>query len=161
MKIKIKYHNPNCKITQFGDWIDVRAAETVTLHAPCTRKSSKVHFEDALISLGFSMELPMYFEANLVPRSSTFGQFHVIQANHMGVIDYTYAGNNDIWKVKVIAFDDTVIKETDRIGQFRIRPTQDAPIWVKLKWLFTSKIEFVEVDNLEKSDRGGFGSTNK
>lgn len=160
MKIRIKYHNQNCKITKLGDWIDLRAAETVTLHAPRTRNSSKVHFEDALISLGVSMELPKHMEANIVPRSSTYGQYYVMQANHMGVIDNKYCGDNDIWKMRVVAFDDTIIHESDRICQFRIRPTQNAPWWVKLKWFFNSKIEFVEVKSLGNEDRGGFGSTN-
>ena len=160
MKIKIKYHNKNCKITKLGDWIDLRAAETVELHAPCTRKNNKVHFDSALISLGVSMELPKYMEANMVPRSSTYGQYQVIQANHMGVIDNDYCGDNDIWRMKVIAFDDCVIKESDRICQFRIRPTQNAPWWAKLKWFFSNKVEFIEVETLGNVDRGGFGSTN-
>lgn len=76
--IKIKYHNPTIdkieKISK-GDWIDLRAAETVKLKAG----------EFKLISLGVSMKLPEGYEAHIVPRSSTYKNFGVIQTNHMGM----------------------------------------------------------------------------
>lgn len=161
MKIKIKYHNQNCKITKYGDWIDLRAAERVELKGPKIAKGNTIIFHNSLISLGVSMKLPKYMEANIVPRSSTYGQFKVIQANHIGIVDNAYSGNNDIWKLNVIALEDTVIEESDRICQFRIRLAQNAPWWAKLKWLFSGKVKFVEVAQLEGKDRGGFGSTNK
>ena len=161
MNIKIKYHNQFCKIDKLGDWIDLRAAETVELKAPKVNKDKTVEFDSKLISLGVSMQLPKYYEANVVPRSSTYGQYQIIQSNHMGVIDNAYCGNNDIWKIKVIAFDNTIISESDRICQFRVRLTQNAPIWAKIKWLFTSKIEFEEVAILSNKNRGGLGSTGK
>ena len=105
------------------------------------------------------MELPKYFEANIVPRSSTFNNFKIILANSMGVIDSTYNGDGDEWKFQAIALGSTKINEGDRIAQFRIRPSQFAPWWIKLKWLFTNKIKFVFVDTLNNKDRGGFGST--
>lgn len=159
MIIKVKYHNQNCKIKQFGDWIDLKAAETVVLSKPNSRLSDM--FDSKLISLGISMQLPKYFEANIVPRSSTYKNYGVIQTNNFGVIDYKYCGNNDIWKFPAIAFKNTTIKEGDRICQFRIRPCQDAPWYIKIKWMFTSKITFKEVKSLNNKDRGGFGSTNK
>ena len=137
--IKIKYHNQNLvKIEKvsFGDWIDLRAAETVELKAG----------ESALISLGVSMKLPHGFEAHIVPRSSTFKNFGVIQTNHMGVVDNSYSGTNDVWKFSALAYRDTVINENDRICQFRI--VEKMP-----------DVFFEEVDELDKNDRGGFGST--
>lgn len=78
MPIKIKYHNRNIdkleKISK-GDWIDLRSAETVELKAG----------EFKLISLGVSMKLPEGYEAHIVPRSSTFKNFGVIQTNHCGM----------------------------------------------------------------------------
>jgi dUTP pyrophosphatase len=73
----------------------------------------------------------------------------------------SYCGNNDIWGLPVIALRDTTIDEGDRICQFRIMPSQKASVWTKIKWLFTRKIEFVEVESLDNNDRGGFGSTGK
>ena len=116
LKIKIKYHDniiPLTKITN-GDWIDLRPAEDVTM------KSG----EFRIISLGVSMKLPDGYEAHVVPRSSTYKNFGVIQANHMGVIDNSYCGDNDIWKFPAIAVRDTTIHKNDRICQFRITKKQ-------------------------------------
>lgn len=140
-KIKIKYHNPNLiKIekTTVGDWIDLRASETVTLEAGDFR----------IISLGVSMQLPEGYEAHIVPRSSTYKKWGIIQANHMGVIDNSYSGDNDVWGMPVIALRDTVIEENDRICQFRLVKRMEG-------------INFEEAESLGNPDRGGFGSTDK
>jgi dUTP pyrophosphatase len=139
MKIKIKYFNDKLKRIKkisIGDWIDLRAAETIVL--------KKDEFK--LIPLGVAMELPQGYEAHIVPRSSTFKNFGIIQTNHMGIIDESYKGNNDQWFFPAYALRDTVINLNDRICQFRIM--QKMP-----------KIEFVEVENLNNKDRKGFGST--
>lgn len=156
MKIKIKYHNPSCKLETHGNWIDL--------------KSSIVHNfiegEQKLIPLGVSMRLPKYYQANIVPRSSTLKKFGVIQGNHYGVVDGPdnhsegYSGNDDIWMFSTIATSSFgKVYVGDRICQFEIRLTMKAPWWVKLKWLFDNKIEFIEVDNLTAKNRGGYGST--
>ena len=137
--IKIKYHtNEIDKIKEIaiGDWIDLRAAETVLLH--------KGDF--ALISLGISMKLPDGYEAHVVPRSSTFKKWGVLQTNSMGIIDNSYSGTNDIWRFPALAVRDTVINKNDRICQFRIVKRQPT-------------VEFEEMDTLDAVDRGGFGST--
>ena len=113
-----------------------------------TLKNKEVSFNSALIDLGISMQLPKHFEAHIVPRSSSFKNFGFIQANHMGVIDAEYCGDKDVWKLNAIAIKPVIIAEGSRICQFRIMPSQKAPVWVKLKWLFTHKITFVEVDTL-------------
>lgn len=139
MNIKIKYHNKGIeKMTQIpnGDWIDLRAAETVAMKAG----------EFKLISLGVSMKLPDGYEAHVVPRSSTFKKWGVLQTNSMGVIDNSYCGENDIWRFPALAMRDTVIEEGDRICQFRIVKKMEP-------------VEFVEVEHMDDADRGGFGST--
>ena len=140
LKIKIKYHDniiPLTKITN-GDWIDLRSAEDVTM------KSG----EFRIISLGVSMKLPNGYEAHVVPRSSTYKNFGVIQANHMGVIDNSYCGDNDIWKFPAIAVRDTTIHKNDRICQFRITKKQP-------------ELELKTVSYLDGENRGGFGSTGR
>ena len=140
LKIKIKYHDniiPLTKITN-GDWIDLRSAEDVTM------KSG----EFRIISLGVSMKLPDGYEAHVVPRSSTYKNFGVIQANHMGVIDNSYCGDNDIWKFPAIAVRDTTIHKNDRICQFRIIKKQP-------------KLKLKTVSYLDGENRGGFGSTGR
>lgn len=138
-EILIRYHNDNIdkieKIIQ-GDWIDLRAAETVKLKAG----------EFKIISLGVSMKLPEGYEAHIVPRSSTFKKWGIIQANHMGVIDNSYSGDDDVWGMAVIAMRDTVINENDRICQFRIEKKMP-------------DVTFTTVKHLDGKNRGGFGST--
>jgi dUTP pyrophosphatase len=160
MKIKVKYHDSACKIVTFGEWFDLKAASDVKIDGPrYDSKTKQVEFSNAMISLGISMQLPKYFEASIVPRSSSFSNFGFIQANHFGVVDSEYCGDGDVWKLNAIAIKPVEIAKGSRICQFRINPSQKAPIWVKLKWLFTNKITFVEVDSLGNKDRGGFGST--
>ena len=140
--IYIKYFNTDMTPIDYigakSDWIDLRAAADVTL--------KKGEFK--LIPLGVAMELPKRYEAHIVPRSSTFKNFGIIQTNHMGLIDETYCGPNDWWRMPVLAMRDTVIHKNDRICQFRIQKHQPA-------------ISFEEVAYLEGEDRGGFGSTGK
>ena len=141
-KIQIKYFSDKIERLRYidgkSDWIDLRAAEDVTLKA----------VEYKLIPLGIAMKLPKGYEAHVVPRSSTFKNFGVIQTNHYGVIDESYCGDNDQWFVPVFALRDTQIHVNDRICQFRIMEHQP-------------EIVFEETDRLEGTDRGGFGSTGK
>ncbi len=140
-EIIIKYHNNNIDkiaLNNVGDWIDLRAAETVNLKAG----------DFKIIYLGVSMKLPEGYEAHIVPRSSTFKNWGIIQTNHMGVIDNSYSGDNDIWCMPVLAMRDTIINENDRICQFRIVKRME-------------DIEFTEADHLEGENRGGFGSTGR
>jgi dUTP pyrophosphatase len=140
MNIKIKYFTDEidklCYIDGKSDWIDLRAAETVELKAG----------EFRLIPLGVAMQLPMGYEAHVVPRSSTFKNFGVIQTNSQGVIDESYSGPNDQWFFPAYALRDTVINVNDRICQFRIMEHQP-------------KIEFNESSLEDNTDRGGHGST--
>ena len=139
-RVKIKYFTDKIdKLACIGgksDWIDLRAAENVTL--------KKGDFK--LISLGVAMALPEGYEAHLVPRSSTFKNFGVIEANSVGIIDNSYCGDNDVWCFPAFAVRDTEIHVNDRICQFRIVKNQPA-------------VGFDEVVFLEGNDRGGFGST--
>lgn len=140
-KIKIKYFdNEIDKIEKIskGDWIDLRSAETIHL------KKGEFH----LIPLGVGMKLPDGYEANIVPRSSTYKNFKVLQTNCFAVIDNSYSGDSDEWKLPVIAMEDTTINKNDRICQFRINEIQP-------------NIEFEEVEHLDDVSRGGFGSTGK
>lgn len=163
MKLKIKIRRidralPLPKIIDKGDWIDLMSDRTVTLRSPFM-DSGKIVFDNALIGLGVAMQLPKGFEAMVLPRSSAYKTFGIIKANSEGVIDNTYCGNNDEWKFNAIALRDTTIYNGDRICQFRIQLSQKATVWQKLKWLFSSGIEIIEVDRFENHDRGGIGST--
>lgn len=121
-----------------GDWVDLRCAEDTTMKAG----------EFKYIPLGVAMELPVGCEAIVVPRSSTFAKYGIIQANSVGVIDNSYSGDNDWWHFPAIAMRDTFIPKNDRICQFRLLPNQ-------------SPIRLFHVDNLDNPDRGGLGSTGR
>ena len=138
--IEIEYHSDKINkleyIDEKSDWIDLRAAEEVEL------KAGMFH----LIDLGVSMKLPEGYEAHIVPRSSTFKNYGLLQTNSVGIIDGSYCSHDDVWKMPVFATRDTVVHVNDRICQFRIVKNQP-------------KISFEEVDWLEGPTRGGFGST--
>ncbi|MEY8695876.1 dUTP diphosphatase [Bacillus safensis] len=139
MQIKIKYlDETQTRISKIekGDWIDLRAAEDIVME--------KEEFK--LIPLGVAMELPAGFEAHVVPRSSTFKHFGIIETNSMGVIDESYKGDNDFWFFPAYALRDTEIKKGERICQFRIMEKMP-------------EVELIEVDHLGNDDRGGHGST--
>lgn len=139
-KIKIKYLRTIEKIKRIsvGDWIDLRAAEDVTMKAG----------EYKMIPLGVAMELPKGFEALVAPRSSTFKKYGVLLANSIGIIDESYKGDNDEWNFLAYAEQDTVIPKNERICQFRIIKHQP-------------KIKLIETDTLGNPDRGGIGSTGR
>ena len=65
-------------------------------------------------------ELPEGYEDHIAPRSSTFKKWGIIQTNGIGIIDNSYSGDNDIWKMPVLATKDITINVNDRICQFRI-----------------------------------------
>lgn len=136
--IKIKYLRDIKKIERFnvGDWIDLRAAEEVTM-----KKG-----EYRMIPLGVAMELPHGYEALVAPRSSTFKKYGLQLANSLGIIDESYKGDNDEWNFLAYATRDTVIHKNERICQFRI--IQHQPL-----------IHLQEVETLGNDDRGGIGST--
>ena len=141
-QIRIKYFTDAIERLTYidgkSDWIDLRASEEVTLKAG----------EFCLIPLGVAMELPEGYEAHVVPRSSTFKNYGIIQTNSCGIIDGTYCGDDDMCRMPVYAVRDTVIHVNDRICQFRIFENQP-------------KITFDEVESLGNKNRGGFGSTGK
>jgi dUTP pyrophosphatase len=140
--IKIKYFTDKIEKLKYidgkSDWIDLRAAKTIEM--------KKGTFQ--LIPLGIGMELPKGYEAHVIPRSSTFKNFGIIQTNSMGLIDESYCGDNDQWFFPAYAMKDTVIQVNERICQFRIMKHQPALV-------------FDEVSVLGNEDRGGHGSTGK
>lgn len=140
--IRIKYFSDKIEKLAYidgkSDWIDLRASQRVELKAG----------EFKLIPLGVAMELPRGYEAHVVPRSSTFKNYGILQVNSCGIIDGSYCGDEDMWYMPVYATRDTVIEQNDRICQFRIIENQP-------------RIIFDEVESLTGVNRGGFGSTGR
>ena len=138
MEIKIKYFSDIQPIEKIaiGDFIDLRSAEDIDLDAG----------DFAIIKLGVGMKLPEGYEAHVIPRSSTYKKWGIIQTNSVGIIDNSYSGDNDQWMMPVLAMRNTHISKNDRICQFRIVKKQP-------------EIEFTTVEKLDDISRNGFGST--
>lgn len=135
----IKYFDKEIEqisINKSGDWIDLRASDTIKL----------IKGQDKLIPLGVGMILPKGYEAHIVPRSSTFKNYGIMQTNHQGIIDNSYSGDEDEWKFPAYATRDALITKGDRICQFRIMKRQP-------------KLRFNVVEKLNEVSRGGFGSS--
>lgn len=140
MKINVKYMegvHPLESISM-GDWVDLRVAKGFSIKQG----------EYGILPLGVAMELPVGYEAIVLPRSSTFKRYGLIMTNSAGVIDESYNGDNDWWGFPFYATRDVVIEQNTRIAQFRIIEHQP-PLF------------FVEVKKLGNPNRGGFGSTGK
>ncbi|MBR3640683.1 MAG: dUTP diphosphatase [Oscillibacter sp.] len=141
-EIKVKYFvdgiDELCYVDGKSDWIDLHAAQDVEMRAG----------EFRLIPLGVAIALPEGYEAHVVPRSSTFKNYGLLQANSMGVVDCTYRGDNDEWFVPMYATRDVKIEKNARICQFRVMKNQP-------------QLRFTRVERLSGPDRGGFGSTGK
>ena len=139
--IKIHYHYD--KYPEFtyvsekhGNMYDLATAEKVELFENDYKE----------ISLGISLDLPEGYLAILVPRSSTFKKYGIIQANSIGIIDEDYKGMEDIWKFPAYATRHVAIPINTRICQFTILP----------EWLFK-----LVAGDWTASNRGGFGSSDK
>lgn len=177
MKIKVFIKTEGCFPQQFevGDWFDLCAAEDIRLFAPVatalkysTKKNPMteeeklkhkrdVVFQSCLIPLGVCIQVPKGYESIVLPRSSTFKKYGILETNSAGVIDQSYCSEQDEWKFPVVATKDTVIPKGTRIAQFRVQLSQKATRWQKLKWLLSGPMKLVRIDRLDNEPRGGFG----
>lgn len=170
MKAKVKYHDsemPRIEKIAKGDWIDLRAVEGGTI----TRDGIKMKaewttvpkFEGSkfigtskeleykkgdflMINLGVTIAPPDGWELYLLPRSSTYKNYGLVQTNSMGIGDNSFRGDNDIYHMPCLATRDGVIQLYDRVAQFRLQEVMP-------------QFEFEEVETTGYNERGGFGST--
>lgn len=138
MKVRVRFTKQPYEIERHGAWIDLRAAQDYEY-----KKG-----DGFLIDLGVNIALPTGCEGLLVPRSSTFKNYGLIQANSVGVFEEEYCGNDDVWGMYVYATRDGSIKAGDRICQFRVLESMP-------------NIDFLFVDDMGTKSRGGWGSTGK
>lgn len=154
------------KVIKIGDWVDLRSSKEVVLDAPQagTLKGHDVKHRDVTsevtyIPLGLAMQMPEGYEAIMTARSSAPKKLGVIQANGIGVIDNSFCSDKDEWMFPAVPLRKTSIAVNTRLCQVRFQLSQKATVWQKIKWFFTSGIEFIEVDTLDNDVRGGLGST--
>lgn len=173
LKIKVKVLTEGCMpvINENGDWVDLKSAVDITIPAPQSDvlkrkiiKGERVGHRNVKIStyyipLGVAMQLPQGFEAIIASRSSGPKKLGLFIPSGQGVVDNTYNGNNDQWHYVCSPMRETDIKAGYRICQFRIQLSQKATMWQKIKWLLSSGIELVEVDDLGDNNRGGLGTS--
>ena len=177
MTIKVLEKTEGCmpQILDNGDWIDLSLAEDLRFKAPqaCKlhRRKGKnkvvneeertrdVDFHYYIAKLGVAMQLPKGYEAIVVPRSSSFKKYGILQTNSIGVIDCSYCGDDDEWGMPMVATRAVIIPKGTRVAQFRIQLSQKATVWQKLKWLFSGSIKLKKVESLGNKNREGFGST--
>lgn len=159
LKIKIKKLTPDAIMPVInGDWIDLYSTNEIILDKCCSFAYAQTKLQ---------IEIPKGCESLVVPRSSNFKNYEIIQTNHMGIIDQEYCGPNDEWMIPISLIKAPtkgkaiIIPAKTRLGQFRIQLSQRASIWQKLRWLLSSGIKIVEVNELNNPNRGGFGSTGK
>ena len=136
--IQIKYwpNSPHLTVNPDGSWIDLYTYEETVLRAG----------QFKIIPLGVAMKLPDSYEANIVPRSSTFKRWGILQTNSFAVIDPSYCGDSDQWGYPVVASKDITIPKGTRLCQFRINKVQP-------------EIIFQETESLSRNSRGGFGTS--
>lgn len=139
--VKVKYMVDGIEPLEYigggkSDWVDLRVAEDIRIW--------KGEFH--LLPLGVAIELPKGYEALVAPRSSTFKNYGLLQANSLGVIDEAFCGDDDHWHLPVYATKTVRLHKNDRIAQFRIIKHQP-------------KLIFQTVDQLDGENRCGFGST--
>ena len=169
LKIKVIVLTEGCMpvISEKGEWIDLIAAiklEAKASQAGIQYQEGNNKFRDVVspvyhIPLGVAIKLPDGFEAIVASRSSSPRNFGLFIPNGIGIIDNSYSGNGDQWFYIASTLNKGVIEKGSRICQFRIQLSQKATFWQKLKWLFSSGVELVRVDNLQDNNRGGLGST--
>ena len=178
MTIKILEKTPGCmpEVYKVGDWYDLALAEDVELKEPVAHKmhirgknkedaagvrTRDVTFDSTIAKLGVCMQIPEGYEAYVVPRSSTFKRYGILQSNSIGIIDNLYCGDGDEWGMPMIATKKVTIPKGTRVAQFRIQLSQKATAWQKIKWLFGAAPKIKRVKSLDNPTRGGFGSTGK
>lgn len=164
LKIKVKVLTEGCMpvINENGDWIDLKAAKEVEVRAAQAgvqyqennEKYRDVTIPVTYIPLGVAMQLPKGFEAIIDSRSSGPKKLGLFIPSGQGVVDNSYKGNSDQWHYVASPMGNTSIKKGDRICQFRIQLSQKATMWQKIKWLLSSGIKLVEVDDLSDDNRG-------
>jgi dUTP pyrophosphatase len=145
MKVNIKILHPDAIIPKYqtsgSAGFDIHAIQHTEIYPGETK----------VLKTGLSFEIPEGYELQIVPRSGISAKTKLRISNSPGTIDSDFRGevgiivdNIDFRSDKKIPY---IIKIGDRIAQGKITPVVQAT--------------FIEVDNLEETERGkeGFGST--
>ena len=142
MKVKFKKLSNNIEMPQYATeqsaGMDLRAV----LDEPVTLRS----LERKVVMTNLSIALPRGFEAQVRPRSGLAAKHGITVLNAPGTIDADYRGNIGVILVN-LSTEPFTINNGDGIAQLVVSKYE--------------RVEWVEVDDLDETDRGsgGFGST--
>jgi dUTP pyrophosphatase len=102
-----------------------------------------------IIDLGVVIRVPQGCHSLLMPRSSTFVRYRIMQANSVGLIDHDYCGAEDWWGLPAVYLGQKPLElpRGTRLAQFILQKTLP--------------IDCVEEFLPENNSRGGLGSTGK
>jgi dUTP pyrophosphatase len=103
----------------------------------------------ALVPGNIIVEVPEGYMLTVAARSSTPLKRGLLTPHGIGVIDHDYCGPDDEIRIQVYNFTDkpVLVKRGDRIAQGL--------------FMRVDKFEWNEVEIMEKTSRGGFGSTDR
>ena len=103
--------------------------------------------EVTLVPTGLVVEVPDGWWLGIFARSSTPLKRGLMVANGVGVVDSDYCGPADEVKIQVLNFTaaPVTLAAGDRIAQGILLPV--------------TRVEWMEVEAIERESRGGFGST--
>jgi dUTP pyrophosphatase len=123
-------------------------AAGVDLMADLEREVTIAPGARALVPTGLALALPAGYEGQVRPRSGLAHRTGLTVLNAPGTIDSDYRGEVQVLLVN-LGLDATVVRPGDRIAQLVVAPV--------------ARLEWLEVETLEPSDRGagGFGSTGR
>jgi len=118
------------------------------LKAVCDKPIILKPLERRIIKTGLHIALPEGYEAQIRPRSGLAAKHGISVLNSPGTIDADYRGEIGVILVN-LSNEDFIITDGMRVAQMVIAKFEQA--------------QFVEVEELSKTDRGkgGFGSTGK
>lgn len=138
IEVKIQKINDNAKIPEYAHptdaGADIFASETVTFEAGETK----------IVPTGIKVDIPTGYAIFIYPRSGMSLKTGMRIANSVGVIDSDY--NKEIGVIMTNTFNSKwTIMQGDKIAQMII--------------MSVPMIKFIEVNDIQDSGRGGFGST--
>ncbi|MCK5739702.1 dUTP diphosphatase [bacterium] len=143
MKVKIKRVDTTLPLPQYETHgsvgFDLVCRETCTVNGRSL----------ALIPSNIIVETPPGYMLLLTLRSSTPRKKGLLKPHGVGVVDQDYCGPEDEIKIQVFNFREeaVTVERGEKIGQ---------GIFVRI-----NQVEWDETESMEKSSRGGFGSTDQ
>ncbi len=142
MKVKIVRIDPTLPLPAY------QTSGSVAFDLYARVSTNVAPWKPTIIPANVIIEVPKGYALILASRSSTPLKKSLMIANSIGVIDQDYHGDKDEIGVQVINFssEEVLVERGERIAQGLIIPIARVD-------------EFIEVNSITSSSRGGFGST--